>query len=455
MPILKYPNKKLVEHVPSTYLSADYLSVGVGSVTVENAGGASGYDYAVLEDVGSERWEILQISSTSGNTINFTGTTVYTHVKGTVVHFVNYNEVEFSYASTKNGSKSVLVKKAINGSDENTYYEDQTNSSGFAFVRLYSGADTAYANYSSAIPYQYSRKTARELIKSALQRIGEEHSTKITTDYAYNQINACETEVAHMKGRGKWSWLRSGDYDAGSLVEGQWRIQLPEDIEDNETDGSIYTVRFGRSGELHYKDKEAWLKMTQSMAYTTVNGNQTAGAGTVTGVDFSNFPSSGVVKIGTNEISYTGKTETTLTGVTGFTANISDGDFIFYKGVFGKPRFFTVFDNYLYVYPIVDTNFSGQSIWLDYYHSPGNISRGYDETLIPNETLVIDYLEWAFDKRLNNGQSSPSGQQALDRFLAKADVLRRSDFTGREIRFRAPLGYSTRQPIIKDDELIF
>lgn len=441
MATLRYPNKTLVENAPKTFLATDYTSTNQSALSAENADIGTGYSYAVLEEIGSERWEVLQITSISGQTINLTENTEYTHVKGTTVYFVNYNQIEFSHASTVSGTKSVLVKKDIAGSDNHTYYDDTSNTSGFAFVRLYSEADAEYSGYSSAIPYTYTRRSARELKKLALSLLNEETTDLITDDFVYQLINACESEVASMRKKGKWGWLRTGNYDAGSLNEGEWRLALPDDIQDDETNESIYTAKFGRNYDLTYLDAEDFNRITARIAFTTVDGTQTSGASTITGVDFSNFPDSGTVRIGSNSVAYTGKTGTTLTGCTGFDSNITDGDFIFYQATFSQPKYYTVKDDYIYLYPVVSEEFDGNALILDYYHKPGNISQGYDETNIPDETLVVDYLVSKIDMRLNG--LTQTGQEYKNSFMIKADRLKRSETSGRQVRFRPAIGRKT------------
>lgn len=434
MATLRYPNKSLIENSPKTFLATDYNSTNQSSVSAENAVIGTGYSYVVLEEIGNERWEVLQISSISGQTINLVENTTATHVKGTSVYFVNYNQIEFSYASTVAGSKSVLLKKDIAGSDKYTFHSDTSNTSGFAFVRLYSEADAEYSGYSSAIPYTYTRKSARELKKLALAILNEDTTTLITDDFVYQVINACESEVANMRKKGKWGWLRKGNHVLGTLNEGQWRLSLPSDIQDTDTNESIYTAKFGRNYDMTYIDAEEFNHITARMAYTQVNGNQVSGAVTITGLDFSNFPAKGTVRIGTNNISYTGKTATTLTGVTGFTANITDGDFIFYQASFSEPKYYTIKDNFMYVYPVVSNNFAGNSLIIDYYHTPGNITQGYDETNIPDETLVVDYLVSKIDLRLNG--LTQLGIEHKNNYLIKADRLQRQDSSGRRVHFR-------------------
>ena len=55
---------------------------------------------------------------------------------------------------------------------------------------------------------------------------------------------------------------------------------------------------------------------------------------------------------------------------------------------------------------------------MTYYHRPSNISTGYDEVSVPDETAIVDYLVWKIDSRLNS-------------FLTKADRMRRQETSGR------------------------
>ena len=209
MALLKYPNKSIVNNAPSTFLANDYLTTGQSSLVVVNASVGSGYAFVALENIANEKWEVLPITSISSNTITLTSNTGFSHQAGTIVYFINYNQIEFSYSSTFSGVKSVLATKNISGSDEYTVYEDTANLSGYAYTRLKNGVAATFGAYSSAIPYSYSRKSARELKTLALLELNEENSPSITDEFIFRIINKAESEVISLRKKGKWAWLRT------------------------------------------------------------------------------------------------------------------------------------------------------------------------------------------------------------------------------------------------------
>ena len=170
--------------------------------------------------------------------------------------------------------------------------------------------------------------------------------------------------------------------------------------------------------------------VTNGVAYTELTANMSIAATTISGVLFANFPDTGTVYIGDNVIQYTGKTNTTLTGCTGVTSAVNSGATIFNRASTGKPSYYTIQDGYIYVYPVVGEQQSGKALIMTYYHRTGNISTGYDEIAVPDETAIVDYLVWKIDSRLNAGGST-AGQIAYQSFLTKADRMRRQETSGR------------------------
>jgi hypothetical protein len=429
MALLKYPNKSIVNNAPSTFLANDYLTTGQSSVVVSNGSIGSGYAFIVVENIANEKCEILPVTSISGNTITLTNNTGFTHQAGAIVYFINYNQIEFSYSSTLAGVKSVIATKNIAVSDEYTFSED-TNVAGYAYTRLKNSVAATFGAYSSAIPYSYSRKSARELKTLALLELNEENAPSITDEFVFRLINKAESEIINLRKKGKWAWLRTHNYALGTIATGGWRLALPADIQDRETDESIEEVKFGNGNNLQYLGLKDWNNLINGINYTELTADINPGNTTVKGILFANFPDEGSVKIGSNVIKYTGKTGTTLTGCTGITTAVTAGATIFNGGSFGNPNYYTIQDGYIYTYPIVGEQSAGKALIMTYYHRPNNISTGYDEVSVPDETAIVDYLVWKIDSRLNSGGSAV-GQLAYQSFLAKADRMRRQETSGR------------------------
>lgn len=443
MALLKYPNKSVVNNAPSTFLANDYLTTGQSSLVVENASAGSGYAFVALENIANEKAEILPITSISGNTITLTSNTGFTHQAGTIVYFIQYNQIEFSYASTLAGVKSVLATKNISISEEHTVLED-SNITGYAYTRLKNGVSATFGAYSSAIPYSYSRKSARELKTLALLELNEENAPSITDEFVFRLINKAESEVVNLRKKGKWAWLRTHNYALGTIGTGGWRLALPADIQDRETDESIEEVKFGTGNNLQYLGLQDWNNLTNGMAYTELTVDINPGDSVINGILFANFANSGTVKIGSNVIEYTGKTNNTLTGCTGIDTAVTAGATIFNGARFGNPTHFTMQDGYIYTYPVVSEQQAGKALLMTYYHRPNNISTGYDEVSVPDETAIIDYLVWKIDARLNVGGST-TGQLAYQSFITKADRMRRQESSGRITVLKPSIyNYSTR-----------
>lgn len=430
MPTLKLPNQSLVENVPSTVLLSDLTTTGQTSIPVINSSISGSTGFIIIEQIGHEKCEILSVTANASNVIT-TSATKYTHSANSVVFFVDYDQIEYSYATTTSGTKTVLATKNLAVSDLYTYYIDNTYSSGYAFTRLKNSVTSAFSDYSSPIPYSYSKKSARELKQSALLELGEEDSPRISDEFIYRMINKCQSEVITLRKNGKFPFLKTHNAVLGTMSEGGWRLPLPSNIQVTDTDESIEEVRFGRGKTLRYRDQAEWFGLIYGVGYSEIISDITTGDSTIYGANFGDFPDSGSVFIAGMEIEYTGKTSTTLTGCTGITSNVSSGATAFYNVSKGTPEYYTVQDGYIYVYPVVNNSTIGNNIVMSYFHKPETIANAYDETVIPDETAVIDYLCSKIIVRLD-GVNNES-QNYMNSFLIKAEKMRKQVYTGRKI----------------------
>lgn len=133
----------------------------------------------------------------------------------------------------------------------------------------------------------------------------------IFADYKYNVVGIVNSEVQNALNR------------AGKLFE---------NLTNNKwTDGTQATPNYVKvSNELHRgrgiynRDYFSFFRPVADIT-TNTDGSTSSGATTITVDSTNGFPSTGTVEIDGQKISYTGKTSTTFTGVTGVSATIADG----------------------------------------------------------------------------------------------------------------------------------
>lgn len=261
MSLIKIPtiNTNLTIGATQTFLTVDTAS-GVSSITVKNITGFAINQILVIGEIGNEGSEIIKThtaTAPTGSTITLAAATVFPHSAGTQVIVINFDQIEFSTATTSGGSKTVLATNSIVADSITTNYNDTTVSTGYYFARFKNSITSIFSSYSSAIPVGgYTSLMARSIIDNALQSINKTTSTTLSDEFGFNQLNNCTTEVIRELKR--WSFLQKFNFKAGTVTTGTWKVALPSDCDDQNTNRSIYNVRIGTDNDLVWVDKEKW-----------------------------------------------------------------------------------------------------------------------------------------------------------------------------------------------------
>jgi hypothetical protein len=196
----------------------------------------------------------------------------------------------------------------------------------------------------------------------------------------------------------RWSFLQTFDYSLGQMTQGQWKKAMPTDLDDQNTNKSVYNLHFGTNSNLQWVDKEKWNEMLNGVAYTTLASNIVVGASTITLTDSSNFPDAGTVYITTHTYGYSANARTTgvLTLQVVSTTTDTSGADAFSGASFGLPQYWTTYGGYFYIYPIVGAQYANRNLIVDYYKSITPIYSDTDTIVFPDPTVAQYYLVWKF-----------------------------------------------------------
>ncbi len=358
MKTLQISNQILTEDTKHTFLSADVAS-GDGTIDVKNIAGFSTDQPLLLEPLGSEKSEIVKTDSStspSDGTITLNSSTDFDHSQGTKVTILEWNQVEISHASTKDGSKSVLDTIDIQPDQLETQYTDSSKSDGFYFVRFKNDIDGAYSLYSDPIPYgDYDTNQVGHLINYALNRNKlDDFTDNITKEFCIDEINGCLKQIRGS--RKKWHSLQEFDYELGTLTDGTQTIDCPPEMW-GYSDKSIL--------ELYLED------------------------GTV--------------------LEHIDEKET----------NERDDDK-------GKPKYYTVKDESIYLYPIPDGDADGTKLMVDFWKEAPEVDSMGDELDIMRYDMVKYYLTAAIRwQRQNDGAMDQEDGDYLryQRMLNQANII--------------------------------
>lgn len=433
---IQIPNGDLLKgNVPQTLLVSNTAS-GVTSLTVKNSSGFSStlYPYLIIGEIGNQGTEIVATTAISNISTITCGATSFPHSAGTPIYAIKYNQVEISWAGTVGGSKTVLVTTALTPDLSTTIYYD-ADSGAYYYARFKNQAGSTFSPYSDPAPVDgYTIYSARSIIDAALGEINKKTDDVLTDQFAFQMLDSFQTDV--LKEQKRWSFMQSFDTIIGQFNVGEWKIALPTNIDDPDTNKSIYNVRLGANGRLTWIDKAKWDDFIFNLAYTTLADNLDIGdlvmtltnSGDFNHITESNTDGSGTVIIGGNSYNYSAND--TATGILTLTTAITSantaviGQDVFQNANQGLPDYYTIFDGFLWYWPITASQYDGNNSYLDYYTKQLRIQHDSDEIVVPDADAASLYLQWKFLKKLNNGEETTGSASAMNNYIRRRETLK-------------------------------
>lgn len=448
-------NLTLLTGNPSTFFTTDTAS-GVSAITVKNIGGFLINQILLIGGFGNEGSEIINtsaVTSPSGSTITLASATVFPHSADTNVSVLNFDQVEFSTATTTTGVKSVLATVTILPGTDTTTYDDASGSTGYYFSRYKNSITGAFSGYSAPIPVQgYSITTARSIIDNALSAINQFTTDTLSDVFFFNELNNFQYEV--LRELKRWSWMQSFNTIIGQSATGTWRVAVPTDLDDQNTSRDIYNFKLGNNYDMTWVDKEKWDSIIQGVSNSTLAAPILLNDATVTLTNSGDFPDGGVLYIGADTYGYTTNDRTTniitLTDLAATTAPV-DSD-VFVGAALGLPTYWTTYGGYLYHYPVTASEYTQRNYYLDYYMSLTRIISDADSIVVPDAVAAQYYLEWKALKRLANGMEDDAALGAKANFMERKNRLVSFETNGRTLQLRPRLNSMGRGPFQYDDD---
>lgn len=421
-----------------TFLTVNTAS-GATTLTVKNITSFADNQILVVGEFANEGAELVTINGTpSGSTITLDSATVFPHSASSPVIVIDFNQVEFSHATTTTGSKIVLATvDMVVDSPDFTRYNDTTYSTGYYFIRFKNSITSLFSDYSDPIPVSgYGLWTARSIIDDALGQINKTTSDVLSDSFAFQQIDNCQTEVlSELK---RWSFMQKFDTVIGQLSTGSWRVVIPDDLDDENTNKSIYKIRIGTQQRLTWVDKEKFDEFMVGVAYSTLSGDLLETDTTMSLSDGADFADSGTVTIGANSYEYTENNSGTLLLTEAITADntATEGDYVFQGATQGLPRYWTTYGGYIYYTPNTAPSYDGKNIYMDYYIKQVKITTDSTEIVLPDPSLVSYYLQWKFLKKLNNGEENQGSVECKNNFASNLAKLKQKEVLGISYKLR-------------------
>jgi hypothetical protein len=431
---IKIPIADLLLNTDSSFLTNDF-DINVGAITVQNIIGFAIDQIIFIGSPGNENAEIIKThgsTAPTGNIVTLASTTNQPHTNSDSVYVIPFDQVEISKAATITGTKTVLNTLTLDV-DTETRYNDTTTTTGYYFARFKNSITDDFSNYSDGVPLSgYPINSARAIIDSAKDEINKEQSEIFTDEYGFKKINEAQMEV--LRELKRWSWMQVFGATSEAFV-GSWRIALPDDIDDSNTNKSIYNFSIGNDQNMIWVDKEEFDKITYDVRYSQLVNQLSVGDAIVTLADSSDFNDSGTIQIGNNVLSYTTNNKTngilTLTSVS--TISITSNYDVFQNVSLGSPLYYTIHSGYVWHYPACDIMHDKLDYSMDYYSQLVPINSDTDTIIVPDSVMIKDYLVAKFIKRMNNGEDTSGSLEAMKSFDARLIKMKQTETMNRKI----------------------
>ena len=413
---------------PETNLTASVAALDTTLPVLDNTGFADA-DYLVIGRFGTNKTEIVSVNGavTAGTSLAVTAL-VFAHPVDTEIKEIIWNQIEITGAATATGSKTVIATVSLQMDRDQTVYVNTGTIYAYYFARYKNSTTTTYSEYSDAtVATGFPTNSVRYVKDQALGIVNEKLSDLITNSWLNDQIFACEQEVWSQKKQ--WSWAYTFDSILADTVEGGYRVAMPTNAADQNSNKGVLSVRVKDRANLTYLTKEEWDRNYRDVTHTTLSTNVELVDVTVVLTDSSDFDSSGSILIGSDSISYTGNTVSTgtLTGVTGISATHTAADDVWQGATFSEPSGYTIFGGYIYFDRPVNSTYAAKNIYISYYRKPTAIDSDTDTVNIPDWSVYTYFLAWRILLRKANGVPTAECEAMRGLYEQRKDILMRRD----------------------------
>ncbi len=335
---------------------------------------------------------------------------------------IEWNQVEFSRATTLTGSKSVVGTIDISANRKTTIYTDLTNTTGYAFYRFKNSALTTYTDYSGGVSYSGNGlNSVQQIVEDACGLASVELNEKASDEEdLVHDANEAQKYVAEMQ---DWTFELLKDDTSLSTTENENRYALSALTYEMKYPGTfqgILDVRFGPE-PLRYVSPDEMDDLLKGTVQSTLSGAVTAGATSVVLADTHEFTSVGAVSIGSNNgVSYAAndKSTGTLSGISAsaITANVADGSSAWQGINPGKPTKYTIFDGYIVLNVPVKTTEAGKKLKIKYLRKIPTLTDFSSATVIPFYDCLKYYVA---SKIFSRKQTSDDAKDKMQTFIDK------------------------------------
>lgn len=438
-----------------TYISNN-IAIGTTTIPVDNAiDFSSGSIITLIGSIGSENAEFGYVSSHTDQSFTVTATK-QPHNRGDLVTQVNYDQIVIYKSSTIDGVYSVFATLPLYVSQQKTVSFDASGLvTDYYKVQWKNSVTAGVSSFSDPISVEsYPENSAGSLIDSVLKAMGiSPNDSRINTDFCISAINDGRKYVKDKLYGIRHPWRSEFEYRM-KVLAGSNFVELPDDVEFEESDRSVLACRFIRGNvlapfNLKYVDKRSWNQISFNVGGGIIENDVSIGGTTIdlnSAGDFvpTNNPNA-VAYVATTEfdqtilqITYTGVDliNNQLTGVSGVTRDIPAGTQIWVTPTIAQPITYTVYPvenngrikGRIVFDRIIPDSMQGNNLYIDYYKKLPKIENLYQDLPEPYRDIYEWYLRWAikYRKDITLDSSDPD----LKKFESLVQALFDNLYTG-------------------------
>jgi len=425
---LMFSNDVLTKNSKRTNMIAD-ASSGDTAISVANYNDLADNMYLLVGEWGEPTAEIVQINDASVDTTVTIGALVNDHYTDTPITVIPYDKVEFARATTlvdPNGAGSVTQlgsDVAIMAYRHETVYNDDINSTGYAYARFQNTEDTSYSEYSVGVSYDGNaynsvEKMCQEAVDLVGINIGDEHATE---KELIRDLNQCQNIITKSQ---DWVFELENDDTSITSTLNEYIYSLSSlSMKYPNSKQGIMNAKFG-STVIEYKDWHEFERFLEGTAKTTAAATGAVGATTLTLTDSNEFAASGTVYVGTNSVTYTANNKTTgvLSGIAtsgsySIETEITTGDVVWQGANPGVPDRYSIFSGSLYLNVPVESGEAGKKIKLKYLKKLDRFTDFSNTTDIPFYEALPFYLAYKIEIRRKNYPEAKMHKNYFDEIL--------------------------------------
>ena len=433
------------------------------TLTVKSIIGAAVNNILFIREIGNEKAEIIAThaaTSPSGNTVTLASGLVEDHPANTKIYIIRADTVRFYHAATEidanasdTGLTALAAAQAIDPTMQVNIYDDSAKSSGFYYWRFIDSVNSVNLLYSDPIPWnQVSPRFARDevgfILESVRKDLDEDWNQKFTKQMAIEEVNKCLKFMGDKLQH--WSRYLVSDEVLGQISRGVYDYSLPDEIYDTTSNRSILQLKIGGAARnMIWKDEKEFDRIMDTVKHTEVRTQTAADDTTVEVDDTYDFSATGTIDIFTantkDSIEYDGITRSATAGV--FTdidtgevtaTHVVDTD-VWQDYSEGEPRYFTVRNNKLFIYPLAGSEFVNKNLYIDHYTEATAVDSESDTIDADRHDAVYHWLMWKGTARWRNNGKTKTTDDDFKLFSAILAQAVRMNRGGQKFKWRPKL----------------